>query len=479
MGTHVSARAFVAEAENAEMRIRVSDLWTWQGSIGRGEYFFWGFVLCAIKYNIDRLLVWNWSGQRWSLIDYTKVGEYLWPRFPSFHGVGEFATMLALSLPFMTAGVLLTLKRLRSVQFSPWLVLLFFVPVIKLILFVLLSLLPPREKLVWEEVSAGGPKAWLGILIPRGGAAAGLAGIVFATASSAICVWLGTTVLRQYGWSLFVGLPFALGFLSVLVFGYHERRSFWTCMAVSMLAVLAAGAGLIVVAIEGAVCLIMAVPLAAPMAFIGGCVAYQIQRRDWWHGRPTEVFCVALLAPLLMLLEHVHPAPLPLLSVTSSVEVAAPPEKVWRNVVSFSDLPPPHEFLFRVGIAYPIRARIQGTGAGAERLCEFSTGPFVEPIEIWDEPHLLKFSVTKNPAPMQEWTPYADLHPAHLDGFLESRAGQFRLVPIEGDRTRLEGTTWYFHHMWPVTYWSWWSDYIIHKIHLRVLRHVKQLSEEA
>jgi hypothetical protein len=165
--------------------------------------------------------------------------------------------------------------------------------------------------------------------------------------------------------------------------------------------------------------------------------------------------------------------------VTSSVEIDAPPEKVWDHVVSFSELPPPHELLFRAGIAYPIRARIYGTGVGAERHCEFSTGPFVEPIEVWDAPRLLKFSVMQNPAPMQEWTPYRDVHPAHLDGFLASQAGQFHLVPLDGGRTRLEGTTWYYHHMWPATYWSWWSDYIIHKIHLRVLRHVKQLAETA
>jgi hypothetical protein len=180
-----------------------------------------------------------------------------------------------------------------------------------------------------------------------------------------------------------------------------------------------------------------------------------------------------------MIVEHAQPAPLQMFSVTTSVIVDAPPAKVWHNVVSFAELPPPREFLFRAGIAYPMRARIHGSGPGAVRHCEFSTGPFVEPIEVWDEPRLLKFSVTKNPSPMQEWTPYEDLRPAHLDGFLASRAGQFHLTPSPGGRTLLEGTTWYHHHMWPATYWRWWSDYIIHTIHLRVLRHVKHLSEKA
>ncbi|MSR43657.1 MAG: hypothetical protein EXS19_06450, partial [Pedosphaera sp.] len=60
----------------------------------------------------------------------------------------------------------------------------------------------------------------------------------------------------------------------------------------------------------------------------------------------------------------------------------------------------------------------------------FSTGPFVEPIEIWDEPRLLRFGVTKNPPPMEEWTPYKNVHPPHLDGFLASERGQFQLIAL-------------------------------------------------
>jgi len=102
----------------------------------------------------------------------------------------------------------------------------------------------------------------------------------------------------------------------------------------------------------------------------------------------------------------------------------------------------------------------------------------VEPIDVWDAPHRLGFSVTQNPAPLEEWTPYRRIHPPHLDGFLVSRHGQFSLMPLPGGRTRLEGTTWYSHSMWPAAYWQVWSDYIIHRIHLRVLNHVKELSEK-
>jgi hypothetical protein len=31
--------------------------------------------------------------------------------------------------------------------------------------------------------------------------------------------------------------------------------------------------------------------------------------------------------------------------------------------------------------------------------------------------------------------------------------------------------------MWPAAYWHLWSDYIIHRIHGRVLDHIKTLAE--
>src|SRR5258706_3920784 len=61
---------------------------------------------------------------------------------------------------------------------------------------------------------------------------------------------------------------------------------------------------------------------------------------------------------------------------------------------------------------------------------------------------------------MVEWTPYKNIHPKHLDNFLTSRRGQFLLTSLPGGRTRLEGTTWYVHNLWPAAYWQAWSDFI-------------------
>jgi hypothetical protein len=171
----------------------------------------------------------------------------------------------------------------------------------------------------------------------------------------------------------------------------------------------------------------------------------------------------------------IHARP-PVFEVRTAITIPASPEVVWKHVVTFADLPEPDEWYFRRGIAYPMRARIEGQGAGAVRYCEFSTGPFVEPIEVWDAPHLLQFRVTENPAPMHEWSPYANVAPKHLHGYLVSKKGQFQLTRLESGETLLEGTTWYQHGLWPAMYWHWWSDAIIHRIHLRVLSHIRNLS---
>jgi hypothetical protein len=289
-------------------------------------------------------------------------------------------------------------------------------------------------------------------------------------------VLFSTSLLKSYGIGLFLALPFCLGLLSVTIFNAAGDKTFRACMSIAVLSVALPGVAMLFFRIEGAICLAMAMPLALLLACWGGAVAWRIQHR---RRRDTTALLVLaiLFPPAVSSTEYaVAPEP-PLFAVSTAIDIDAPPEKVWRHVVSLSELPPPTEWIFRAGIAYPVQVSVAGSGPGALRRCEFSTGPFIEPIRIWDEPRLLQFAVTENPAPMEEWTPYGKIHPAHLDNFLVSRKGQFLLTRLAGGRTHLEGTTWYVHNLWPAGYWRLWSDFIIHRIHQRVLIHIRSLAE--
>ena len=298
-----------------------------------------------------------------------------------------------------------------------------------------------------------------------------LGGIALTALLGVALAVLSTTVLGAYGWALFLFTPFVLGLLGARVYLADGPKPLRGCVGVGLTAAGLSSLLLIAFALEGAICIVMALPLALPMAAAGAWVAYAAQ-----PGRRSSV-AVVLVVPLVMGFEAGADRPAPQHRVTTTVVVDAPPEVVWRHVISFPPLPRPASPLLRTGIAYPRSATLEGRGVGAIRRCRFTTGDFVEPITVWDPPRRLAFDVRSQPAPMREVSPWGHVHPPHLDGFLRSRRGQFRLVALPGGRTRLEGTTWYENRMWPARYWGAWSDELISSIHREVLTHVERLAE--
>lgn len=284
----------------------------------------------------------------------------------------------------------------------------------------------------------------------------------------ASAIWLMRSGI--YGLTLFLVVPVLIGAVSATI---SSAQSYGQAAARGAGTVAALTCSLILIGLEGVFCIAMTLPLAAPLGALGGLIAFRLLTPS--TDRAGNMAAMALI-PLATLGFDTTAKP-EVHQVRTAVEIAAPPARVWQHVIAFPPLPEPEQWYFRSGIAYPIRARLEGTGPGAIRYCDFSTGPFVEPIVVWDEPRLLRFSVTHNPAPMSELSPWANVVPRHLHGYFVSKQGQFRLIPQADGHTLLEGTTWYQHGLWPARYWRLWSDAIIHRIHLRVLNHIRTLSE--
>ena len=98
------------------------------------------------------------------------------------------------------------------------------------------------------------------------------------------------------------------------------------------------------------------------------------------------------------------------------------------------------------------------------------------PITVWDAPHRLAFSVKEQPHSMQEISFYDNLNPPHVEGYFRSIKGEFRLIP-SGNKTILEGRTWYEMDIFPGWYWQIYAQWFVHKIHMRVLKNIQKLSE--
>ena len=289
---------------------------------------------------------------------------------------------------------------------------------------------------------------------------------------SALCV----RGLQFYGWSLFLGVPTFVGFLSAFCLSFRREISKSSVFGAASTSVLLLGSVIILIAMDGLMCLLMALPLALLLAIAGAAVGRLVGQSCRGGVRSALPLLFVLLFPGLVAFDYTTRSPLPLRCVTTSVNVHAPIERVWEGVVTFPKIAEPLSGIFRCGIAYPIEARIEGMGVGAVRHCIFSTGSFVEPITQWDAPELLAFDVRSSPPPMKELSPYEQVNAPHLHGHMISKRGQFRLVQRDGE-VMLEGTTWYSHTLSPQWYWGPISDYMIHRIHERVLNHIKRTVE--
>src|SRR5207245_1696239 len=62
-------------------------------------------------------------------------------------------------------------------------------------------------------------------------------------------VFLAARVFRDYGWGIFVGLPFAIGLVSSVLYGYRIPRSFLACIGIGCLSLIVCGGALISLAI--------------------------------------------------------------------------------------------------------------------------------------------------------------------------------------------------------------------------------------
>jgi len=436
--------------------------------VERLPYVVIGVTLALFKYGIEvavfRALAGKWLTPLQFISPSFGARAQLLENAPEWLGWALFVW----SMPFVWIALSMSVRRAATAGQSPWLGVAVLLPLVNLLVMALLGLLPdkpgPEAAVPVAAETKGGTldaAAWRAV-----GAALAAGGLSFAG---------GLYGFASYGAVLFFATPAMMGMVAGFVYNRPVSRSTAATLGLGALVMLAAGGVLLGLAFEGLICLVMAVPIVMPLAIAGALLGKWIAEAT--RAGLAHVTVAVLALPLLAGAESLVTST-PEYEILTTVDVAAPPAAVWKRIVEFPDIPPPDDWFFRSGIACPLRARIEGTGVGAVRHCEFTTGDFVEPITVWDEPRRLAFDVVEQPDPMVELSPWRHVHPPHLvDRSLRSRRGEFRLVDLGDGRTRLEGRTWYVFDMHPQGYWTLWSDLSIHVIHRRVLDHIKRLAE--
>jgi uncharacterized membrane protein YhaH (DUF805 family) len=447
--------------------------------VARKPYIAWGLGLAVIKFALDTAVVYALTGKTWSPLGYVVPSIALREQATGHGPEAMWVLLPLLALPFLWIGLSMSVRRAADAGVSPWFGTLFLVPLVNYLAIAVLAALPSRNEARWAPPGVGpyreGPSQSLTTTaaIPPGPRAA-LVGILASIAIGVAMIILCIYGVGVYGLALFFVTPFTMGAASAAAYNQGCVRPLSATIGVAVLGVLLTGAITLLFMIEGVVCLAMAAPIAIAIAIFGAIVGRAVVAVNQGYGGAAAA--MMLFLPGVALGESRLAAPTPR-DVTTAIEIDAPPERVWPNVIGFSDLEEPPGWFFRLGIAYPKRARIEGEGVGAVRRCEFSTGPFVEPITVWNPPERLAFDVTSQPPSMTELSPYGAIHAPHLEGYMTSKGGEFNLVRLPGQRTRLVGTTHYTIAIYPELYWVPYAEALLHAIHTRVLRHIKRLSE--
>jgi hypothetical protein len=431
--------------------------------VDRRTYFRRGAALVLLKYGGDAALIAIAIRRWWTPAHYLDSIYLLYNTFWTQAPAWLLPALMLWTLPFLWIGMRMTMERAEDAGLSPWFSLGFLLPYANYLLMLTLCMLPSARRDERGEPPVTRPT---GDRLPNA-----LLAIVISTIAGVIMIVISVQWLKQYGVGLFFFVPFAIGAIGSYLVNRGRDATIGQTAQVTFASLFLGSIVAVALAREGLICIIMAMPLLISVALLGAALGRSIARnRD--EG-PLPAVITLMVLPVAILLEPAHATGRMRHEVRSAIIIDAPADRIWPHIVAFRPIAEPTDLLSRAGIAYPRYVRIEGAGVGATRYCVFSTGTFVETVTVWEPGRRLTFDVTAAPPPLRELSPYRDVHPPHLDGYLRSRRGEFRLVPLPEGRTRLEGSSWYELEMAPEGYWQLFSDLLIHRIHRRVFDHIK------
>lgn len=153
--------------------------------------------------------------------------------------------------------------------------------------------------------------------------------------------------------------------------------------------------------------------------------------------------------------------------VSDTMVIRAPKNVVWKYIASHP-LNTSHSdyWLFNIGLPCPVQSTIAADSIGAERKCVFSNGATFDERIVESKPEeIFTFDIVKQPDDPE------------IIGHIVVQRGQFILQENPDGTTTLIGNSWYRLNVYPVWYYDLWAVDITRHVHLRVMNHIKALSE--
>jgi hypothetical protein len=292
------------------------------------------------------------------------------------------------------------------------------------------------------------------------------------------------TFLYRFGglmaWGFLIGVPFAMGFITIFVIQRREPQPFWIWIVWPWAAVCAGALGTFLVFVEGIICIAMFLPIALVCASVGGVLAGTIVQLSGSSKTNDVIAGVVVLFPLIiapcegrvLFSTEIH-------TTENVIEIAAPSHVIWSNIERVRAIQPselPDSWSHRIGFPNPVEATLSHEGVGGVRRATFTGGVlFIETIDTWEPEQRLAFSIKAQADKIPSTT--LDEHVRVGGRFFDVLHGEYRLEPLENGVVRLHLSS----QQRLSTDFNWyariWSDATMSDLQSRILKVIKARCE--
>jgi hypothetical protein len=288
-----------------------------------------------------------------------------------------------------------------------------------------------------------------------------------------VCFFVVLLDVGEYGWTLFLIIPFSIG----ISCGYYSQRfrsrSFLkgTALVLGILTVISAA--LFSMGIEGSICILMAEGLLVLPAFLGTIVGYFVRNM-------YKTYIIGLVVLLNTSFSYYDAVDTSVIESTAveTITVNASCEKLWHVITHPVAFTAHSNLFFQAGVSYPTTMQLAYNEKGKCFLnCRLNNGFASLEIEKLDSLSRMRFRIPDQVQHMKELTFYDSLDAPHLKGYFDATYGEFMISPLKENQCTLSATTHYRYRITPAFYWRWWSDYLVNTMHRSVLDDIKTLAE--
>ncbi|HFA49827.1 MAG TPA: polyketide cyclase [Bacteroidetes bacterium] len=207
----------------------------------------------------------------------------------------------------------------------------------------------------------------------------------------------------DYGYTFFMVFPFAVGFSMGTLEKKKRQLSYLIFGILVFFGFLLAGA------LEGLICVLMALPIFILMVFLG----YWVQKKTIKKEADKTQRLMISIAPIivLLLLNPVEQVVVPkseLITIKTSVELNYPPDIVFDNVKKMDKLDAARPIGMHLGLPAPYRCELEADTIGALRNCLFKSGKIVAQITKYEKGKILEMDVIDYTLTGRDWFHFVD-----------------------------------------------------------------------